>query len=97
MSGWVLRGRTWVDGAPRACGRRDLCARHRPPTQPTHPPAQIYETDSAAAAGLADLVAQASREAVAARGAFTLALSGGSLIRALNGLVGRADVDFSKW
>lgn len=40
---------------------------------------------------------QASKEAVAARGAFTVALSGGSLVKALAGLVGRADVDFSKW
>lgn len=40
---------------------------------------------------------QASAEAIAAHGAFTLALSGGSLIKALAGLVGRADVDFSKW
>lgn len=40
---------------------------------------------------------QASAEAVAARGAFTIALSGGSLIKALAGLVGRSDLDFSKW
>lgn len=40
---------------------------------------------------------QASAEAVAARGAFTIALSGGSLVKSLAGLVGRADVDFSKW
>ena len=57
----------------------------------------VYDSDFAAASGLADYVAAASAEAVAARGAFTLALSGGSLIKSLAGLVGRADVDFSKW
>ncbi len=40
---------------------------------------------------------QASAEAIAARGAFTIALSGGSLVKSLAGLVGRSDVDFSKW
>lgn len=40
---------------------------------------------------------QASAEAFAARGAFTIALSGGSLVKSLAGLVGRSDVDFSKW
>lgn len=34
---------------------------------------------------------------MAARGAFTIALSGGSLVKSLGTLVGRADVDFSKW
>ena len=58
---------------------------------------RIYESDFAATAGLADLVAAQAAGAVAARGAFTIALSGGSLIKALVGLVGRADVDFSKW
>ena len=57
----------------------------------------VYDSDFAAASGLADYVAAASAEAVAARGAFTIALSGGSLIKSLAGLVGRADVDFSKW
>jgi 6-phosphogluconolactonase len=57
----------------------------------------VYETDFAAAAGLADYVAAASAEAIAARGAFTIALSGGSLVKSLVGLVGRSDVDFSKW
>lgn len=51
----------------------------------------------AAAAGLADLVAAASAAAIAAKGAFTIALSGGSLVQSLVGLVGRTDVDFSKW
>lgn len=40
---------------------------------------------------------QASAEAIAARGAFTVALSGGSLVKSLAGLVGRTDVEFSKW
>jgi 6-phosphogluconolactonase len=57
----------------------------------------IYENDFAAANGLADLVAAASAAAVAARGHFVVALSGGSLIKALGALVGRTDVDFSRW
>lgn len=40
---------------------------------------------------------QASAEAVAAHGAFTIALAGGSLVKALAGLAGRSDVDFSMW
>ncbi|KAI7837306.1 hypothetical protein COHA_008821 [Chlorella ohadii] len=58
---------------------------------------QIYDSDFAAVAGLAEYVAKASAEAIAARGAFTIALSGGSLVKSLAGLVGRSDVDFSKW
>lgn len=57
----------------------------------------VYESGSAAAAGLADMVAAASAAAISQRGAFTIALSGGSLVQALAGLVGRSDVDFSKW
>jgi 6-phosphogluconolactonase len=57
----------------------------------------VYDSDFAAASGLADYVAAASAEAIAAHGAFTVALSGGSLVKALAGLVGRQDVDFSKW
>ncbi|PSC76319.1 putative 6-phosphogluconolactonase chloroplastic [Micractinium conductrix] len=58
---------------------------------------KVYDSDFAAAAGLADTVAAASAAAVAQRGAFTIALSGGSLVKSLAGLVGRTDVDFSKW
>ena len=57
----------------------------------------VYETDFAAANGLADLVAAASAAAIAAKGSFTLALSGGSLVKTLGSLVGRTDVDFSRW
>ena len=57
----------------------------------------VYDNDFAAAAGLADLVAAASAEAVARKGSFTLALSGGSLLKALGALAGRPGVDFSKW
>ncbi|EFN53186.1 hypothetical protein CHLNCDRAFT_36534 [Chlorella variabilis] len=57
----------------------------------------VYGSDFAAAAGLADYVAAAAAAAVAQRGAFTLALSGGSMVKSLAGLVGREDVDFSKW
>ena len=57
----------------------------------------VYDNDFAASAGLADLVAAASAEAVARKGSFTVALSGGSLLKALAALAGRPGVDFSKW
>lgn len=59
----------------------------------------IFEDRGAAASGLADLLSHAAAEAVAARGAFVVALSGGSLINtfatALQQLAGAADL--SKW
>lgn len=47
--------------------------------------------------GVAQLVADASAKAVAQRGTFTIALSGGSLVESLSALAGRSDVAFSKW
>jgi len=58
---------------------------------------KIYENEFAAANGLADAVARASAAAIAAKGSFMLAISGGSLVRSLEALVGRTDVDFSRW
>ena len=40
---------------------------------------------------------QASAEAIARHGAFTIALSGGSLVSQLSAIVGREGVDYSKW
>ena len=57
----------------------------------------VHETAFSAASGLADAVAEASAEAIARKGSFTIALSGGSLVKSLSGLVGRKDIDFSKW
>lgn len=57
----------------------------------------VYDTPYAAAGGLAEEVAGASKAAIAAKGSFTIALSGGSLVKSLNALVARTDVDFSKW
>lgn len=57
----------------------------------------IYDNEFAAANGLADTIARASAAAIAAKGSFTIALSGGSLVRALEGLVGRSEIDFSRW
>jgi 6-phosphogluconolactonase len=58
---------------------------------------RVAENEFGAANALSELVAAASAAAVAAKGSFTLALSGGSLVRMLGALAGRADVDFSKW
>ena len=57
----------------------------------------IHDTAFSAANGLADLVAEASAKAIAQKNSFTIALSGGSLVKSLSALVGRDDVDFSKW
>ena len=57
----------------------------------------VYDTPYAAAGGLAEEVAEASKAAIAAKGSFTVALSGGSLVKSLNALISRTDVDFSKW
>lgn len=57
----------------------------------------IHENAFSASNGLADIVAEASAKAIAQKGSFTIALSGGSLVKSLSALVGRDDVDFSKW
>ena len=57
----------------------------------------VHDSEFSAANGLAELVARASAASIASKGSFTIALSGGSLVKSLEGLVGRADIDFSKW
>ena len=57
----------------------------------------VHENGFSAAQGLADIIANASARAVADKGSFTLALSGGSLVKSLSALVGRSDIDFSNW
>ena len=59
----------------------------------------VYKDGKAAATGLAELILAAGQEALSAKGTFSIALSGGSLIdtfyRALEQL--SSDFDFSKW
>eukprot|EP00803_Ostreobium_quekettii_P009307 evm.model.scf_1138.7 EVM.evm.TU.scf_1138.7 scf_1138:48967-50103(-) len=55
-----------------------------------------YPGPGAAAEGLAKMVLAASAKAIAERGAFTLALSGGSLLNLLSALVG-GKAEFDKW
>lgn len=57
----------------------------------------VYENDFAAANGLAELIVKASTASIAKKGSFTVALSGGSLVKSLGALVGRTDIDFSRW
>uniref|UniRef100_A0A0D9XAH8 Glucosamine/galactosamine-6-phosphate isomerase domain-containing protein n=1 Tax=Leersia perrieri TaxID=77586 RepID=A0A0D9XAH8_9ORYZ len=60
----------------------------------------IFDAEERLAESLAKYTARVSEEAVAARGAFTVALSGGSLIKALRKLVESPyleAVDWSKW
>jgi len=50
-----------------------------------------------AAQGLVAQVTDASRAAIAERGAFTVAVSGGSMIKALAEFATAPDIDFAKW
>lgn len=56
-----------------------------------------YGNKAQVSVALARMVAAASADAIAERGAFTLVLSGGSLPTLLNSLVGAASVEFDKW
>ncbi len=57
----------------------------------------VHDNEFSAANGLADTIARASAASIAAKGSFTVALSGGSLVKVLEGLVGRSDIDFTRW
>ena len=57
----------------------------------------VYENDFTAANGLADMIAEASKKSIDQKGSFVIALSGGSLVKSLASLVGRTDIDFSRW
>ncbi|CAI9086966.1 OLC1v1020911C1 [Oldenlandia corymbosa var. corymbosa] len=64
------------------------------------PRVQVFESEEALAVALADYVRHLSCQYVEEKGAFTVALSGGSLIRSLRKLVEPAfvgSVDWSKW
>ncbi|CAL5229687.1 g13056 [Coccomyxa viridis] len=56
-----------------------------------------FASQAAGSQGLAMYVQQISEAAIKERGAFTLVLSGGSLLKAVGQLVGAPGVDFSKW
>lgn len=58
---------------------------------------RLFPDATAVSEGLADLLAVASMQAVAQRGAFSIAVSGGSLLDSLSALSGRADIAFDKW
>ena len=46
---------------------------------------------------LADFVLKAQKEALAKKGRFTIALSGGSLPKQLGGLIGKPGIKWDKW
>jgi len=56
----------------------------------------VYATPEAQAAALCALVERCAAEAIAARGAFALAVPGGSVLKMLAGLSGTRSVDWSK-
>ena len=63
--------------------------------QPPHPP-QLVVSD-ALVADLAAYVAKAQKDAIVKKGRFTVAVSGGSLPKQLNGLIGKPGVKWDKW
>jgi 6-phosphogluconolactonase len=56
-----------------------------------------YGTPAGANAQIAKLVAGEAAKAIKAKGAFTLVLTGGSLLKSLGTLVGAKGVDWAKW
>jgi len=56
-----------------------------------------YGTAAAATGQLARLVAGESAKAIATKGSFTIALTGGSLLKALGSLAGSSSVEWAKW
>lgn len=56
----------------------------------------VHATKNVAAEALAEKVLSTAEAAIAARGAFTLVLSGGSLVNALEGLAGKS-AEWDKW
>ena len=46
---------------------------------------------------LAHFIIKAQKEALAKKGRFTIAISGGSLPKQLNGLIGKPGVKWDKW
>lgn len=66
---------------------------------------EVCEDGAEVASELAERVAAASASAIAERGAFSIALSGGSLVKALASLAGQpagdgegqGGVDFARW
>ena len=58
---------------------------------------QIFPEQKLVADALANLTIQAAERAVSERGSFAVALAGGSLIKLLNGLKGRNDIDWNTW
>jgi 6-phosphogluconolactonase/glucosamine-6-phosphate isomerase/deaminase len=57
---------------------------------------QVFDDADAIAAALCDAVEFEAQYAIEAKGAFSLAIPSGSVVKALGGLAGREGVDFSK-
>jgi 6-phosphogluconolactonase len=57
---------------------------------------EVCADEAAAAARLVQMVAEAAAAAIAARGVFTLAIPGGSVLKALQGLREAAPIDWSR-
>jgi|EP00927_Polykrikos_kofoidii_P049487 6-phosphogluconolactonase len=58
---------------------------------------QIFPEQAQVANALASLTLQCAAQAIEERGSFTVALAGGSLIKLLGGLKGKAEVDWANW
>ena len=67
---------------------------HGPPAPPT---LFSFPNSDELVDGLAQFIIRAQREAVEKKGRFTVALSGGSLPKQLNGLIGKPGVRWELW
>lgn len=56
-----------------------------------------FPTNDKLVSAVADFVLKAQNDAIKKRGAFTLAISGGSLPSNLKGLIGKDGVQWDKW
>ncbi|GAA98923.1 hypothetical protein E5Q_05611 [Mixia osmundae IAM 14324] len=73
-------------------------AESAPSTKPLAPVLYAFETADQLSSRLADFIIKAQDEAVSSKkGVFRLAISGGSLPKTLNALIGRPEVKWDKW
>lgn len=82
---------------PRSSGGMHVAAFYREPRPGLGCMDDAFPGPFFVAAGPRPNPPQASAAAIKARGAFTVALSGGSLVKSLAPLVERPDVDFARW
>lgn len=63
----------------------------------TQPVVYSFSDTSKLSDSLAEYIIKAQRESIEKRGRFTVAISGGSLPKTLNALIGKPGVKWDKW